>query len=81
MCLYSTKLHTSTLMVDKVNMLTHAYPHKPLISNHQVDTPFYCSLMSVLVICQQTKGYGHAYWSFQNVFALDLGHFQHSDSK
>ena len=21
------------------------------------------------------------YWSFQNVFTLDLGHFQHSNSK
>ena len=23
----------------------------------------------------------YQYWSFQNVFALDLGHFQHSNSK
>ena len=42
---------------DKVSMLTHTYPHKPLrkievtIRNHQVDSP-----LSNLVICRFRKG-------------------------
>ena len=60
---------------NKVSMLIHAYPHRPLrmikmaIWNYQADSPFYlwlrlvasvtCCLMSALVICKQRKEYGH----------------------
>ena len=44
---------------DKVSILTHTYPHKPLIKinqvticDHQDDSHFMCSLMSDLAICK-----------------------------
>ena len=60
-----------TTRSDKVGILTHAYPHKPLrktevsICNHQVDSPLYCGLLSAVVICKQRKESGHTwYWIF-----------------
>ena len=48
-------------MDDKVSMLTHIYPHKPLgeievtICNHQADSPLYDVMMFDLVICKFRK--------------------------
>ena len=48
-----------TLRDDKVSMLTHIYPHKPLrkievtICNHQADSPLY--VWPDVVICKSTK--------------------------
>ena len=46
---------------DKVSVLTHIYPHKPLrkikvtTCNHQADSPLYVCVMSDLVICKFWK--------------------------
>ena len=54
-----------SLRGDKVSMLTHIYPHKPLrytemtVCNHQADSHVMCGLISDLVICKFRKKYGH----------------------
>ena len=59
--LTKTIVSLNTLRGDKVSMLTHLYPHKPLrktevtICNHQPDSHFMCGLMSDLVICKFRK--------------------------
>ena len=45
---------------DKVNMLTHTYPHEALkikvtTCNHQADIPLYATVWSDLVICKFRK--------------------------
>ena len=52
---------------DKVSMLSHTYPHKPLSKMKQPSTitrlavHFIRGLMFVLVICRHRKEYGHAW--------------------
>ena len=55
-------------------METYTYLHKQLrkikvaICNHQVDSPFMCSLMSAVVMCQEGREYGHTY---SHTFLID----------
>ena len=61
-----TLLHSGTLGVDKVSMLTHTYPHNPWgrlklpYGITRLTAHFMCGLMSDLVICKFKK-YGHTW--------------------
>ena len=64
---------------DKMTMLTHAYPHKPLrkmkvaICNHQADS-FTCGLMSDLVICKHRKE-SVCTWHWMSLLRPAAGHY------
>ena len=61
---------------DKVSMLNHTYPHKPVgkikvsICNHQADTPLYVWLRSDLVICKFRNVWSYI-WHWMSLLRLD----------
>ena len=64
----------SALVISKVSMLNHIYPHKPLremkliTCNHQADSPFTCGLMYVSSSDLQRNEYGHPWhWHWMSL--------------